>query len=698
MKATTTGLLLLLATTAGAQCDSLSFSLDAKPPTCRGTDGSIRVVNLQGTAPFRITGTGTTFGPGTYTVQVKDACNTIRTRTVTLAPYIFDFTWTFTGQGCNRYTFSLNATVPATYGYRINGGPLTWATGNAFTLTATGGAGVTLYAKDSCGNTVEHAQFINKEYGGYIKALQYRLQCDKVDIFPLFFGFNAPTVCLYDFATKALLQCKQAPAGTYTGGAATNFFDVPYGKAYYVIVQDGCYRDSAWFPDMTSSGGSELNPYNWDCTTFTMHVDGMEDTVCLYNAVTNQLVSCKGQDTVSINPRTGVPWPSGAVWENLPYGSYYAWIYDPCERKTFKIDSTVRYPFSFGTQLAGHCSVNQTAVVSSFDPGAKGPYTTTVFYPDGTTATVFQSYNTTGYVLYNTWPQPGRLTVVQRDGCGYADTSYLDQPMLFPERQWELKGGCIGPLGSTGSADVILHGNEPYRTGTAAVVKYNGRDTVIGRSHASGSDLYFINLEAGTYVIKSVVGCYGFTLYDTVVVPPYRYPRQYLSVVSCAGGVLTFRDSVGGGVGPYTFEMVAPLQTTFPGTFALAVDSVTAVVLKATDACGNSHTLGINVAPGGCRILPLGDRPSVDRWSERDPVVYPNPTIGAFVVSFARKKKEDYTLTLYNAGGAVVWRRTVRGVDRSTVPVTGFLPHGLYALRIESLVRRENWTRQIIVR
>src|SRR5207249_9726115 len=102
----------------------------------------------------------------------------------------------------------------------------------------------------------------------------YKIQCTDVDIYPVYFGFNAPTVCLYDFKTKQQLQCKQAPAGYYTGGFLTNFFALDYTHDYYVIVQDGCYRDSAYFPVTQSAGGSQLDPYDWDCTTFKMHVDG----------------------------------------------------------------------------------------------------------------------------------------------------------------------------------------------------------------------------------------------------------------------------------------------------------------------------------------------------------------------------------------------------------------------------------------
>lgn len=707
-----------------------SFQLQKADPTCSPNSGSVTVVNPQDGAPpytYKLietgatnsTGTFTGLAAGTYTVELKDACNTVRTRQVTLVPYQFSFLFSVNvvPGGCNRANISFTVTPSGTYQYGLlfKGRPDTaWFGSSNFTVDSiTRSLG--LVVKDACGNVQLKTWNAPAAVLPYIGALQYRLQCDKVDIFPVFYGFEAPTVCLYDFDTKALIACKQAPPGLYTSGALTNFFDIPYGKDYYVIVKDGCNRDSAYFPDMTSSGGSELNPYNWDCNSFTMHVDGLEDTVCLYNAATNQLISCKGQDTVSINPRTGLPWPSGAVWENLPYGCYYAWIYDPCEKKTFKIDSCVRYPFGFRSNIAGHCSVTQTAVQANFDPGAKGPYNVKVFYPDGTLAANSTSFNTYSYILYNTWPQPGNIKVVASDACGRADTGYIYQEAVYPSKTVEVRGGCPGIYGLSGGGDIILKGNHAaYGTATVTIIKRDGTDTLVTKSYSTynaGSDqdeFFFTNLPTGVYIVESSVGCFGMKFYDTVLIKPYAYPVQLSPhIAQCALNPYTFRDTTVNGVAPFTYEVLstqpylASLLTGPQPTNVFTIpagSSLDSITIKVVDACGNSQTKTFPVSRmSDCNILSVEPEKSKEKVGDRFVSVFPNPSNRQFTISISRKKKSNYRVEIFNTSGIKVFQRVLNNVDKREVIVNERLIPGFYIVNVADLENGQSSTfKQII--
>ncbi|RYY09441.1 MAG: hypothetical protein EOO04_38410, partial [Chitinophagaceae bacterium] len=332
---------------------------------------------------------------------------------------------------------------------------------------------MTFVVKDGCGNLKYQAWESPEGFLPYIKEVWHNLGCYDWDLYPRYYGFNDPTVCLYK-ADGTLVACKTAP-GNYTGGALTNFFALPYGD-YYVIVQDACSRDSMFKPSLESFGGSQIDPFGWDCNKFNMHVDGppppqqfyidnpgiynQGDSICLYEYYTNTLIGCKpNYDSVTLNPRTGEPWASGAAWFDLPYGRYYAYIFDPCLDTTFKIDSVVTYPFAFESNLSPHCSVNQWGVSVSFLPEAKAPYTVKVLYPDGSTAINATYTQPNTYSLYNTWPSPGTLTVIGSDGCGYSDTSYIYQTQITAQRTVRTKGGCPGIYGVSGGGDIILEGN-----------------------------------------------------------------------------------------------------------------------------------------------------------------------------------------------------------------------------------------------
>jgi hypothetical protein len=409
---------------------------------------------------------------------------------------------------------------------------------------------------------------------GYIKELQERIECSWQEIYPVYYGFTAPSVCLYKSPQNTLVECKQAPPN-YNGGALTNFFNLPFGQDYYVIVQDGCYRDSAFFKDKTSAGGVELNPYNWKCNTFDLHADGNNSgIVCLYNSLTDSLISCKPTNDTAINPKTGLPWPyGGAEWYDLPYGTYYSFIYDPCADSLIRIDTTVTYPRSFTTTVNYHCSVSQSAVGSGFGPESPTPHKTTIYYPDGSVA---GNYVNSYYLLYPTWPLPGTITVVQEDGCGYKDTSQLYQPPILPTRSVTYVGGCPGINGNSGGGDIVLAGNSFAYAGigpggqtlvplaTVRIIKRDSQNVNIAQTHTQWNsatekqEYYFTNMTTGVYVLESAIGCYGFKIYDTIEIKPYMYPVQdQTNILQCGSNPYIFKDSITGGVAPYSYEITA---------------------------------------------------------------------------------------------------------------------------------------------
>ena len=686
-----------------------SFQLQKTDPTCLPNSGGIQVINTTGgLGPFTYTlveasitnstGNFTALGPGLYTVELRDACGTVRTRQVTLVNWSFSFTYEVKKQNdCSDGTVSIFAnpsTAQFEYGV-VRNGDTTWSSNQDIDIKLY--KRLTILVKDACGNVQAQTWNAPADWVPYIDALQYRLQCDKFDLFPVYYGFENPKVCLYEKGSNTLIDCKTA-TGAYTGGHLTNFFDIPWGE-YYVIVSDQCYRDSMFHPDMRSAGGSELNPYNWDCTTFTMHVDGMEDTVCLYNAVTNTLISCKGQDTVSINPRTGVPWPSGAVWENLPYGSYYAWIYDPCEDSTFKIDSTVVYPFNPFMSAFPGCSSNQTTLQANFSPETKRPFTINVFNPNGSLNNTFVSNSYDNYIgVTLDTASTGSLKVIASDACGYTDTAFISPQVTTLSKRLSVYNKCPGVSGNSGSGDLSVIAT----TGSSVqprpeIIKKNGSDININYNYQSRDTFLFANLETGVYIVKyTFTSCSQWTLYDTVEIRPYAYPGHSLdTAIQCGGNPFTFQFPILGGLAPYTFQIIEntpswPSLVTFPQSspiFSIGTGQhYTNVKVRAIDRCGNSTIGDVAVEPiNGCSVLPVDSLLKNQAIENGVVKVYPNPAKGQFIISFSKRKKTNYKIEILNAAGIKVYEQVLMNIDKKEQTINQRLIPGLYIVQVTDM-------------
>ena len=713
-----------------AQCGSANyvdpqFTINVQNPACPIT-GEITVTSASGgTTPYSYTllpnhitnstGTFSNLSPGTYYVQLQDACGTIRTRQATISPYSFTASVSMNSLGCRKFQFNLTSTASShnlQYGYWLNGSTdTTWATNPQIEATLNAPVVVNFIVRDECGNTATADQYIPKETGGYIKKLNERIKCNGQEIYPEYYGFEAPSVCLYKYPQRTLVECKQAPSG-YNGGALTNFFDLPFGQDYYVIVQDACYRDSAFFKDKTSAGGSELNPFAWHCNTFDIHADGNNyDTVCLWNATTNTLVSCKPWTDTTTNPNTGLHWPyGGAEWYNLPYGHYYAFIYDPCMDTLLRLDTTVRYPYKSFASGFGNCMVGQSAVAVNYSAETPLPWTTKVYWPNDSLVGTYQSSGANWYHYYPTYPGAGNIKVVTQDGCGKTDTTYIIQSVVVqPSRRKEVIGGCPGIYGPSGGGDIVLHGNAAayanlngFPLGRVKIISKDGQPAAISQSYTrfnggtNEQDYYFTNLSTGTYVVESALGCTDYKVYDTVTINPYVYPGQAPTTIpQCGSNPVTFRDTATGGVAPLTFEVLQtipniPSLITGPqasNTFTITPGSkLDTVKIRVIDNCGNSNIEEFPVSHlSSCEILPVGDEQNVVVRNDALIHLFPNPFSTEFFVKISKRKKSSYRINVTNVLGIAVYARIFENIDTQTIKINLSGSKGVYFVQIDDL-------------
>jgi len=708
------------------QCGSASytepdFTISVQNPACPVV-GEIKVTSASGgIGPYTYTllpgnitnssGTFTNVAAGTYQVRLTDACGNIRTRQATITPYSISATSTKTSLGCNKYEFTIQSSVTGPsleYGYSVNGGAIIWGDSSTIRLNLSQ-ANITFWVKDACGTQASSVQTISKEEGGYIKQLKERIECKWQEIYPEYFGFNAPKVCLYKSPQNTLVECKQAPAN-YTGGALTNFFNLPFGQDYYVIVEDDCYRDSAFFKDRTSAGGVEMNPFNWKCSTFDLHADGNNSgTVCLYNAVNDSLISCKPTNDTAMNPNTGLPWKyGGAEWYDLPYGSYYTYIYDPCLDSLIRIDTTVTYPRGFSTKLHSTCYVSQSAVESNFSAESSRPHKTTIYYPNGIVAATYTDAGT--FLSYPTWAGAGTIRVIQEDGCGNKDTSMLNQPDMTPLRNVFFTGGCPGVNGDSGGGDLVLSSSNAAYTEkgsngqkpSVTIIKKDGLSVNIPHTYTQWNystqqqEYFFTNLTTGVYIIESTVGCGGYKVYDTTIVSPYQYPLQEQThILQCGINPFAFKDTITGGKGPYSYEITST-SPSFPslltGTQTSNIFSIppgtnlNTITIQVIDACGNSNTKTYPVNHSEtCDPLIVGTGLNQVKLTNSITRIFPNPSQNQFTIAFVQKKKTDYQIEIFNSAGINVYNTILKNIDTKNVSVNeNFIP-GIYIIKIRDL-------------
>jgi hypothetical protein len=691
-----------------------TFQLKITDLSCTPNSGKIEVINQQGgVAPFAFklvelnvtnsTGIFTGLTAGAYTIEVRDACGTVRTRQVTLVPYQFNFSYQVKRTStCNDGEVTIDVSpFASSYTYVVVNAKNDTVRSSQPIIPVKLTNTMKIIVVNECGESVLKTWTPTKGFLPYIDQIQYNLQCDKLDLFPVFYGFDSPTICLYELETNNLIACKKAPAGNYSSGAATNFYNIPWGK-YYIIAEDNCFRDSMYMPNMESFGGSQLDPYNWDCNSFTMHVDGLKDTVCLYDAITNKLISCKGQDTVSINPRTEKPWPSGAVWENLPYGSYYAWIYDPCMDSTFRIDSTVSYPFAIAASSWPHCDYKKTSIQIDFAYGSKSPYAASVYYPDGSLATTLSSNSTRINASFNGFPEGGLLKVIAQDACGNKDTAFVEQVSLRLFKSYSVEQKCPGLNGSSGSGDISITVDIVKAESILAIpeiIKMNGKDTAIHYSFSSEIDgkhkFLFPNLPTGLYGVKySFNSCSDESFYDTIEVKDYIYPYQdELEILQCGGNPITFTTPTIGGLNPYTYQiigstpvspsLVSPIQSNAVFTVGTGA-AYQSIRVRTIDRCGNSALGNIDV-----KAIPTCDYVLPVDTSQKEPLtfhktikVYPNPSAGQFLISFNQRKRSDFTIEIVNTLGIKVYTRHLNDIDKKELVVNELINPGLYIISI----------------
>ncbi|RZJ99279.1 MAG: T9SS type A sorting domain-containing protein, partial [Flavobacterium sp.] len=219
---------------------------------------------------------------------------------------------------------------------------------------------------------------------------------------------------------------------------------------------------------------------------------------------------------------------------------------------------------------------------------------------------------------------------------------------------------------------------------------------------------YFTNLSTGTYILESTIGCAGYKVYDTVTVRPYVYPLQEQThITQCGTNSFVFKDSVTGGIAPFTYEVIASvpniasLQTGPQSSNVFLIPpgaNLDTVKMRVMDACGNAHIKNFSVNHlASCLPLETLEDNNVPQIQNKKISVFPNPSHKQFTIAFSQKQRKNYRISVFNAIGIQLLNKKVENIDSGEIVINANLSPGTYIIEIvEEKINKAQYFKQVI--
>jgi hypothetical protein len=324
--------------------------------------------------------------------------------------------------------------------------------------------------------------------------------------------------------------------------------------------------------------------------------------------VTGQTNLTGAQYTLKDNTGTVVATSTSGAFTNIAYGSYCIDITNACRDTTFErcfslqpaaIDATVTATPS--------CTYTATDLAIQVTTGT-GPYVARVY------DTVYNllgsasfSGSTTSISSLPSLPTAGKYKVVVTGACGKPDTITVAAVPSAVTHTYTITPQCPSSLKANGSGNLLVTATSNLSGLSVGIVKQDGAAVNIGYSFKSGNSFTFSNLDAATYVLAYTFTACTSTVYDTLVMPVYTFPSlAKSSAYQCDNKSFSVGASVSGGIGPFTYEIIAsnpstPSLVTAPQSnpvFSINNNTQYNLIrLRATDACGNAALNDVSVLP-----------------------------------------------------------------------------------------------------
>jgi hypothetical protein len=399
----------------------------------------------------------------------------------------------------------------------------------------------------------------------------------------------SPQYCLNDQHGNDVGGCNNTGVFTVTG----------YGS-FTIKVTDGCTGKVFNVPftatKPTAYVDANLSYSNQTCSSFTATVTGQ------VNLAGGQYTLKDSRGTVLVaNNTTG-------VFNNVSYGSYCIDIVNACR------DTTITRCFSLqptaigaGATASPSCTYNATDIAIKVTAGT-GPYQVKVYDTlynlitsasfSGTTTTVKGLPSLSTALKYK---------VIVLGACGIPDTLTVAAQPSSVRPSYAVTPQCPSSLKADGSGTLAVTATSNLPGLNVSITQQDFSPVSISYSFRSGNTFTFSNLDAGTYVLTYTFSGCTASVNDTTVVPKYVFPSlAKSSAYQCDNSSFSVGAAVTGGIGPYTYEIIASSPST-PSVVAPPQSSpifninnntkYDLIRLRAVDACGNSALNDVSILP-----------------------------------------------------------------------------------------------------
>lgn len=588
---------------------------------------------------------------GNYTVQVKDFCNTVITKTFTVAgTYTVLQPWTtIKNPDCQGYSDGkikidvTNGRPPYKYAL-ISPSPVTVSpqAGNEF--TGLPGGDYTYQVTDSCDNYQTRQVTLLSNDNGNFQGQLYSLHYEGCDSFSMaytftpdiLFNFKAPytvTLTLPDGTNKV----KVIPASAIISGTVT-FYDTLYFRYHHIMGNTDLLQVNI----VNNCGQALPYPMGYGMTVLDMYPSYLPGTGCplqyRYTFDQNkdnnpaepwlQYFHCNTITYTLLDPAWNIlaSQVNNSTFSNFPVANGYKVIREDCCRKDtlyfdwaappalkinnyslstldVKKDNTVSLNLMVYPYLYGRVVVASGPPSVTFLDGTVHNYT----YPD----TLFnQPFGTTSVNI--NYLTVGDYKVYALDSCGNKDSlSFTITPAEVRHDTFStsLIKGCLGANKIRWRSTITGY----QYAGSSYATVYMPNLGQLQYSNASPDIDSFVNINTGTYIIEYTYwdrffqqgylkGMSGYTndkFIDTIVVPPYTQPSFAANpaIAVCAGDrhVALLPDSTKG-VLPFKYRIAAgSVTTSLQSSPVFSHLAMGTYKLLMEDACGNSYSRDMTV-------------------------------------------------------------------------------------------------------
>ncbi|MBL0139275.1 MAG: DNRLRE domain-containing protein [Bacteroidetes bacterium] len=393
--------------------------------------------------------------------------------------------------------------------------------------------------------------------------------------------------------------------------------------------------------------------YNWSVTGSGVSIASGQGT----NSITVSVPAGFGQGTVSVNAGNcvGNSGSRGIYITGVPSNSL------PINGPTVVCAGTNNVSYTFGT-VTGATSYVWTSNTPNMTVISQSGISCVVNFGPGFTT--------------------GNLSVNAISSCGsYTRTVIIKSVPSQP-------GGITGPYVNLCGAQTVSYSIAAVASATSYVWTSPAGTTILSGQGTTGISVSIPAAFAGGIVCVQAVNACGASIARCLTISALPPPPTGITgpITVCKSSTQNYSIAPIAGASSYSWSITGGAGLVSAGTsatvnFATAVSGTAILKVKGNNACGSSSPAQLSI------VVNLGCKSSqTSELQNAGFAVYPNPSNGAFTLSFNAEKSSEYTLKVFDILGKAVFNDKIHAVNgENTFDIDlGNSAQGMYQLSIQN--------------